>query len=632
MDMKDVGFFQKHVEKLVLGAAGLFLVGIGAWMVLGSPYAVELGRDSVGPRELEQRIRDRAQQLEGNLRDSRELEQTIAQRRVPAYAADFATRLQSPPLAATRLAALGAPGLEDFGELPEPEPYHVPQPPAPTGTLAIAGYGQLAEDLEPRSLRNALQRFVRNGETRDIRWVSVGAEFDTEQWQERLASAGPNGEQRVPEGWARRAGSITAVYLERERFDRDSRTWVDRQRIDPLPEQIAFVPDPDAQWTERELSHLRDELRQQELIARPPFPPLAPGGLWIPPDGSRPQLTEEDHRDLQDLNARIEMMQSRVEHWDTRVARQVDRDGRADPRDEAQLREFVANLQDLERDRNERLGLDEDILSPEPPQRRAERRAPRQQTRPDPYELDAAMLRERQRMYEQEMQMYEQEVPFEQPAQQRQRRPVAPEPEEEEEEEPGTVRVWAHDLTVEPGQVYRYRVVVSLYNPLFQERRLSEEQRQRYGERVGLTPDERELAEAWSEPVEIDPEHRFFLVDAAPEQPRAELELWRLYAGMWHSHSFEHEPGDVIGGQASVELVDDQQLDIDMTSPYVLVDVVADDGAPAAGRRATRAHYLHTDADQVATRSLEQDVESIDRIRLSNEASLRRQLLRSVEH
>ena len=109
------------------------------------------------------------------------------------------------------------------------------------------------------------------------------------------------------------------------------------------------------------------------------------------------------------------------------------------------------------------------------------------------------------------------------------------------------------------------------------------------------------------------------------------MEVWRLYAGMWHSQNFELEPGDVIGGQASVELIAEREIDVDLRSPYALIDIIADDDAPAAGQRATRAHYEHLHTGRTGTRDLEQDDDNLDRLRLDNEAALRRQLLHTAE-
>ena len=77
---------------------------------------------------------------------------------------------------------------------------------------------------------------------------------------------------------------------------------------------------------------------------------------------------------------------------------------------------------------------------------------------------------------------------------------------------PDQITLWAHDVTARPGATYRYRVVVTLLNPLFnRDSQLNDEQREAYADRLGL---ESQTSD-WIE-VAVPPARRFFLVSASP--------------------------------------------------------------------------------------------------------------------
>lgn len=137
------------------------------------------------------------------------------------------------------------------------------------------------------------------------------------------------------------------------------------------------------------------------------------------------------------------------------------------------------------------------------------------------------------------------------------------------------VRVWAHDIHVEPGAQYRYRVRVVMNNPLFG-RGLKEEQ-------AALA--EQKLIESawsdWSAPVEVDRDRYFFVTSAEDRsqvtgRPRASAELIVFYYGYYRSASVGLEPGDAV--TATVRLPADLKL-ADMSK---LREIFKDQPADAA--------------------------------------------------
>ena len=132
------------------------------------------------------------------------------------------------------------------------------------------------------------------------------------------------------------------------------------------------------------------------------------------------------------------------------------------------------------------------------------------------------------------------------------------------------VRIWAHDITVEPGGRYRYKLVASVVNPLFAETNLAPEQREANRDRLLLRPDEQAIDEMpWTDPVDVDPVLQFFLVDGNVSIGLAEIEVWRPYNGRWVVGAFSLRPGDRIGGEG--ESVGGST--IDLTLDALLVDI-----------------------------------------------------------
>jgi hypothetical protein len=143
---------------------------------------------------------------------------------------------------------------------------------------------------------------------------------------------------------------------------------------------------------------------------------------------------------------------------------------------------------------------------------------------------------------------------------------------------PERVRVWAQDLTVQPGRTYRYKVIVTVINPLFQYTRVATEQREINEFKLALGPSEDELAAMeWSPPVEVESNLLFFLAAANVADQinpaRARVEVWRIFDGRWRQKEFIENPGNPIGG---IETVQTQLLgpqSVDMHVGAVLLDI-----------------------------------------------------------
>lgn len=152
--------------------------------------------------------------------------------------------------------------------------------------------------------------------------------------------------------------------------------------------------------------------------------------------------------------------------------------------------------------------------------------------------------------------------------------------------------VWAHDDTVEAGNVYRYKLRYRLKSPVYRSNVVSDPKLAR---QFSLVSAESE----WSEAVVVPPTVYVFLVSGVTSTTTsAKFDVLRWQNGKWWKHSFTAEPGDMIGGPV-------KDNEIDYTTGYSLVDMKLD--------VVTRdAKVVLSDRDgELSTRSLRSDQSEI---------------------
>jgi hypothetical protein len=129
----------------------------------------------------------------------------------------------------------------------------------------------------------------------------------------------------------------------------------------------------------------------------------------------------------------------------------------------------------------------------------------------------------------------------------------------------GIIKGWAFDNTAEPGKTYRYKIVYTLLNPLYQYEPLAAagEEQEKLTQVFGLRSDE--VAAEWSEPVEVSPLSYVYLADDMGRSGNPSFVVFRWQQGGWNSEEFDDiAVGDVIGG-----VVDE----IDFTTEWILGDI-----------------------------------------------------------
>jgi len=582
MKLKNVSLVERHIEKSVLALFVLVSLVVAWRYLVADPYVVEIRvtgqRQSLRPDEVEPFILEEAEKLDQRVRSETN---RLPEMPVPEYTENFRRRVRQRVVEIARFdVPLGLPGLKGFDIGPGGFPdYHVPEPPAPGRLATRAGYGSLLAPEDP-DLRQSYETLVGEERPLDFRYVSVGAKFSFEQWRRRLRAPAEPGLDRIPEDWWRNMQSITHVELERRAWDPEAGAWTEPVRIDPLPGDEGIRTLPERVPAEEAVTYVNRIRSEQEKIVRPEFPEVRAGRPWLPPDPAvaEAELDPSAQREYYELAQEIRALEQKIQEREAPAP--------ASGEFEGGLYEEMAPSRGRSTDR-----------------RRAPERGGRQEAEPeDDLESQLETLRERQAALIG-----------------RSPRETSAGQDSARDDETFTIDealVWAHDLTAEPGRRYQYRIRVGVINPLFRRSELSPDQRETYLDLLSL----RSQVSDWSEPVELDPEHFFFVTRTNRQQRTATLEVWRVFDGQWRRESFTAAPGDPVGGVASME-VGETPVQVDMEVDALVVDVLFDVPAPGViGDRTSRLLYHDLATDMLRYRQVAHDVESPTRYRLQAES------------
>lgn len=610
MKLKHVNFFDLHAEKLILAAAVLFAGLVLLSYFLVNPFTLTTGWGTgMRPEQTEQTVLRKAIELEQQIRP--EAPSPLPEISIPPYTEMFRQRMARAPVQVDQFDPLSEPGLQDnmMGtSLAGPVPLTVPRPPAPHSVSARTGFGvlpnktALAEHYAKESpyeagSREALQygwriaeafsALVPDQEPRDFRYVTVVGVFDLETWRRKLRSSGTDG--AIPERWWRNMLDLTDVLLERQTYDPQTGQWGQTVVIPFLPGQLSFRDVP-SDWPSKEQAQqvVRRVKNSQDQIVRPPFVPMTEAAKWDPPDleaivegslgasGAVRRLSEEIDRLAEQLSRLQTMAQNSApaadmfrvtqggapEGADRPGVRASSGGGNGNGGDASARGELLAQISRVKQQLAEKTAARDQLLARIDAVGAA---APPSSASNTPWPYPAVA---------------EDQIAF-----------------------------WAHDITARPGATYRYRVRVSVLNPLFQQEQLVEEQRRAYAGKLSLesTPSD------WTPPVEVEPDHHFFLVGGAPRQQEATIEVWHVYNGRPRSETVQLHPGDPIQVVLPYAAVSPAAA----LQPSIVVDVLeTTKGSGRLARKNIEMIYLDTQTGRLNRRTVETDSASDLRTRL----------------
>ncbi|MCH7792082.1 MAG: hypothetical protein IID31_07375 [Planctomycetes bacterium] len=502
MKLKGVKPFEQHFEKLIVAVlAALFLLVLLTQFVM-QPNMVEVIKREILPGAAYGPIQEQAERLKVQLLQP---DPALPEASDVDIASSYRESLRGGVAPRQRL-SLHIPGVSIevsdeaiFGHTGNKFVEFVPIAPSdPT-------LGVVMNTLNPLLVRRTpeLAAFLPSEQPYDKAVVTIEALFDGIA-QRQLLERDPDDEgELMPmrSNWWRNI-QILAVRLEREELT-DTGEWTDLRVIDPIPASTTVLEDLDTRATNTRALEMiaASAARLSTQIRQPDYYASIAGPQWMAPSDF----------------AQAEAQSSAQEKIDRLLVQLV--------RAEDDLVTLGERKQAVQQDRRRANNFDMPIERKEIAieKLKDELRALGHAFADDPDPLD-----------EQDR--------FNDP---RDRTPLL---------EDDAVRIWAHDITAEPGVTYRYRIGVVMNNPVF-------------GRHPVMHEDQKVLADQplalgemsrWSQPVEVDRKAYFFVTNArAPEREalartRATVDVFRFYYGFWRKGTTSVHPGDLI--VATVEI------------------------------------------------------------------------------
>jgi hypothetical protein len=547
MKVKGINPLEQNVEKIVLGVAGLALVGVVAMQLLGDSTVEVKSGQRVPLDRAYQPVKDEANAV---LAQMTEAEPDLPEVPVIDLMGQYTEQATRPVAVRPRIVALGPPTpIAGSGDLEDPASFtdavyaavQVP-PPAPP-----AGYA-FRSTIDPRQVARSpeLAAIVPVAQPHDVAAITIETTFDGLAMQEALRADpdGAAGPQRpMPLRWWQDGMEIIAVRAERQALQPDG-SWSEPEPVRPVPGSIDLLtpPEPEERYNPVTLRTAVSTARQEAAqILRPRYLNVIAGRPWVPPSAHEGVAAIEASRaDIDRLRNQRREMEREIRRQEALLEREGGGSGGNRPAPG---------------------GGGHDARRPEP------QRPTTQREDPQVVRIQANIERLEAQLVTNEEALADLGVGLD-------GRPLDTWSDEDSDidnslpplESPG-VRIWTHDLYVEPGATYRYRTQVVFNNPFF-------------GNGPALLPDQQSLAaeplvygqwSPWGEPISVEQDHYYFVTAASTgddlnPMPRAQVEVFEFYYGFWRRGTANIAGGDLL--VAHVDLPDPEMRPIyDLDQP-----------------------------------------------------------------
>jgi hypothetical protein len=566
MKLKGIKPIEQHLEKAVVGAVGLGLLGVLAWQFL-SPTKIKVGRTeqsiagSFGPAE------QAARALEGQLDDA-----TPELPKIPEQSGlnGFESMLTAPVGPTGKIAPLGMVVSlgASAGALPMGEVTFAALPiPAP-GAQAAAGFRGTIDpreilshpELRSKNLVPAEQPF-------DKAAVSVQASFNGKALRSALETdpdgAGPAA--AFPTDWW--LGRLEIVGVEVQREERDaSGNWVNPTMIDPIPGQYASL----AEWNKNVKSatdvvaQIDRVRRNAQSIQRHPFYQMMVGQWAMPTVLLAREAANFDPQRYETLSLDLSTKQNRLQEVENELAQLPTNDGRSPAPEPAPRRRDDGGG-----------GGGKGVQGPGSGPNRNPNPNPEPNREETPQQKRGRLQGEQRRLTG-EIDVLRRELgqmggaPLPEPAT-NSGQPAATPPMMLDNE---SIQLLAHDMTAVPGNAYRYRLRVVVNNPVYGKEGILKENDAAQQE-LAKTSLLRGAWSEWTNTVEVDRDAYWFITSATANQTRsglntAKAELYQFYYGYYRRAEVSLEPGDALVGRVKLPklfLVDEATLAANPQTP-----------------------------------------------------------------
>jgi hypothetical protein len=607
MKTKGITIWERHAEKLVLALAGLLFVAFAAMQFVGEPNAVTTPAGAVAPRDIDALLEDRALQLLGRLSDEAEpgVELPDPEPAIDQLRSDL-NRSLSPAAALKPFTMALAPSVEGIGPAHNVE-FPVPQI-KPPDRVAIGQTADALADGVVEQFPDLQELFPDPDQPHDITILTIAANVDLADVREQYRAERIDPETQapavIPTGWfGDRPENIVDVVIQRQELLGGE--WTNLKVLDPIPGQFSFrsqlaAGELDAVLRDDVLGQLSDPALQLALV-QPAFYALKNEDLSIP-------VIEDEEVDEEALerDEQINAIRTKIRNLERR------RDAKLQRLEDLGGTRRKGGVRDDERGRGPAGGAGRGggPGRREPPGK-GKRDAPGKGAggfgeggddigkRGDPTGSGRIDKKVEDRL-NREIDALEFKIALEYQRLRDLGVDVAAE-EQDQSRDPLSVlqedrlMVFGHDLYVQPGQTYRYRVAVRIYNPFFGKKRSLVESQEHLAESFTLDS----ATSDWSAPVRVNPPLRVFITHASPPGSRgagalglgrATAEVYRFYDGRHWMETFAVSPGGYIGGVREQRIrsedgSEDGSMEIDFRTDLFVLDIVPNIDA-GRGRRA----------------------------------------------
>lgn len=537
MKLKGISAFEQHVEKIVLGVLGVSALGVVASQFIFQSNQITVGQATVSPDKAYDPVAEKAEWLRSQVAAKNP---ELPQRPKTDVLDRFQKRLAGPVAPRQRLTDLGpAVVLGDSGGGggtvgPVGDAQYAKAEVPPTSVPVAHFFGGTVDPLEVIGAPE-IKTVLPPEQPFDLFGVSVETTFNGEELEKSLQTD-PDGDggpiRPIPLGWVQNV-QIIGVQLERERLT-DTGEWTATAQSGAIPGRFDLAGEIAAKVKSAgDMPAMIEAAAQRAAeVQRPDFYTLIAGTPWQPPteaqDGQSPaELIDAKQKKINSLDAELERLKKRQQ-------------AATDPK-----------LQDPRSpDRGGGRGMPGAGGRGQPGGETREARPTRPQPEAGKPPKEDALTRQINRRQE-ERERLDAEIKALQEKMVNPGGAVRNDPLLPLLKNP-KVRLWAHDVKVEPGAVYRYRTRVAINNPFF-------------GKDGSLAPTQKALAKEalaygewseWTDPVTVMRKQYYYITSAAERDAvggdRATADLLEFYYGFFRLARMNAQPGDLLVADAKL--------------------------------------------------------------------------------
>ncbi len=590
MKTKGITVWEQHAEKFVLGLAGLLFVGFTAIQFIGEPNVVQQGATKITPGEVDAILIEEAEKLQLQMESSAPAPIVLPD---PLLGTDYLlTSLNGPIGPRPTLALADANLLPEFrGRIDGGErTFYEPLVAAPNPIVATQTTDTLADGVV-QAHEDLKALFPDENQPPDITFVTTFVLFDRAELMARLRGehlVEGDGLSKIPGNWFNDPIEILDVVIERQTLV--DRLWTELTILDQIPGRFTLRQqlDEGIDGTVRNqiLATVSDPNVQTD-ITQPAFYATR-NNEWLPAelDLDQGQFVGQDDEPEDPEIARIKSRLRRERRREAQITKKLDEAGGPLESGEGGVpggagggRGGVGGDRDRDRGRGGGRGGGGKQAPPGAPGGMGTGDLPgRRDTAEDQQnkKLRISLTRNLRRI-QQRITQLEQDLKIWLPD-------ADDDDEVQDEQDNGKIVVWGHDLFVEPGETYRYRITLKLYNPFFAKKRSLTEEQEHLAESFSLSSDPSD----WSEPITVEPRLQVYITSAtAPGQRRGAIgglglgqvtaEVYKYFDGRQWMGTFKVQPGEHIGALQMQRLGDGQPpFEVDFSTGWYVLDIVAD--------------------------------------------------------